>query len=241
MRAPEKWRNFRGAYPAAELERLVPPAALEAIAAATAKAPRDQMAAVQAAVLGRGLSKDQLAVAADGVWTLLKAERLARITKEDVCRLAGVSHTTVGQVAQVRRESPELLREVASGKTKAQAAYYIVKNRRRSERAAMGHAEERPPTEMFHEYSGEVCRKVRLLPRQLEGVYNSVARPKWGLVNFVAALDKAIGRARLVQVAKKAEAERLRQARLGVKMGLVKPEEAELDVRVWGGRNGGDQ
>jgi hypothetical protein len=82
-----------------------------------------------------------------------------------------------------------------------------------------------------------LCTSERLLPKDLEKVYHSVSRPKWGMLEFILQLAREIGRAKLVAVAKRAERERLAKANLAVKMRIADPEKLDLDLHVWG-KNG---
>jgi hypothetical protein len=129
----------------------------------------------------------------------------------EAAKLFGVSVDTVKRVRKVREKRPDLLPAMRAGKLTAKVAADIATGKRGVKRKEQKVSVElTEPQEMFHEFSGNVCRSHRILPKGLERIYNSVATASDGLLNLIIELDNALGRQRLRAIAVRAEQRRLK-------------------------------
>lgn len=205
----------------------------------------------------RNLTTGQKAYAAEGMATMRhgsnqfredsriptiltsKAFNAKPITLEAAAKSFGIAATSVKEMRIVKREAPHLARQIKEGKLTTGAAYNRIQEKRLIEKQMVVAVAPQTPTQMFHEYGRNACKAERILPKDLEKVYNSISRPKWGILHFIIQLSRELGRAKVISIAKRAEQTRLKDARLAVEMsgGKHTAFDAELDVRVWG-KNG---
>jgi Protein of unknown function (DUF3102) len=188
----------------------------------TTQEPRTIPTADEADKLKKDLSKDQLA--------LVAAELPMKI--KDAANLLGVSHNTVSNARTVIKHAPERLNAIRSGKLQVAEAFYSIRDKRRRENEQLVvKVDEQRYSEIC--YPEGVCSNEGILPKNLRDIYNSVSRPKYGLVEFIMQLNEDIGYGRLLAIAKRAEFRRLKLARSRIKHFGGTATERQLDLHVW--------
>jgi hypothetical protein len=174
----------------------------------------------------RHLNIGQLAIAAENMANVLNgSNRYGKrvgslqnkaITRDEAAKMFGIGQTSIDKVRQIKRNAPDLIKDIQSGERKLNETYQAVKKRKHREHKVA--VEPTEPHEMFHEYEGNACRADRILNVPMERVYNSIARYRWGLKHFLIELEKSIGQARVTAIAKRATQRREKIERMGAKV-----------------------